>query len=93
MKIRRLVVLLFIAPTLALGVERTVDLSVPGMTCPVCPITIKKSLEKVDGVKAVHVEYENKTTRVVYDDEATTVQRLLSATAQAGYPAQVKEGE
>ena len=29
---------------------QTVTLSVPGMTCAACPITVKKALSKVEGV-------------------------------------------
>ena len=29
---------------------QTVTLNVSGMTCPACPITVKKTLEKVPGV-------------------------------------------
>lgn len=44
--------------------EQAVTLSVPGMNCPICPITIKKSLQKLAGVKFVNVGYENKTVTV-----------------------------
>src|SRR5437667_10420048 len=37
---------------------KTVTLNVPGMTCPTCPITIKKALNKVQGVSNVDVSYE-----------------------------------
>ncbi len=32
---------------------QTVTLSVPGMTCSACPITVKKAISKVDGVSKV----------------------------------------
>jgi mercuric ion binding protein len=32
-------------------------------TCPVCPITVKKALSKVDGVSKVEVSYEKKEAR------------------------------
>jgi mercuric ion binding protein len=70
--------------------EQTVILSIPGMSCPVCPITVKKSLQKVDGVKSVDVVYESKTAAVVFDDARTDIKSLLKATENAGYPAQVK---
>ena len=34
----------------AWAAPRTVKLAVPGMTCATCPITVKKALQKVDGV-------------------------------------------
>lgn len=32
---------------------QTVTLAVPGMTCAACPITVKKALSKVEGVRAL----------------------------------------
>lgn len=65
---------------------RQVTLSVPGMTCPTCPITIRKALDKVDGVSAVKSNVDEKTVTVTYDDAKTTPAVLTKATANAGYP-------
>ncbi len=70
--------------------ERTVVLEVPGMSCPVCPITVRKSLEKVPGVIKVAVTYKPKEAVVTYDDAQTTPEALMEATAKAGYPSIVK---
>ena len=35
----------------------TTTLKVPGMTCPVCPITVKKALQKVPGVSRIDVNH------------------------------------
>jgi len=43
---------------------KTVTLDVKNMTCEVCPITAKKSLEKVAGVSAVKVDFGKKTAIV-----------------------------
>ena len=75
-------------PTLA--ADKTVTLSVPSMTCAACPITIKKALEKVDGVIEVKVTWEPKEAVVTYDDVKTSVQVLTEATANAGYPSSEK---
>lgn len=69
--------------------EQSVVLSIPGMNCPVCPITIKKSLQKVDGVKAVDVNFESKLADVTFDDEVTDIKHLKQATANVGYPSQL----
>ena len=77
-----------------LATEQSVVLSIPGMNCPVCPITIKKSLQKVDGVKTVDVKFESKLANVTFDDEVTDIKYLKQATANVGYPSQLqgKEG-
>lgn len=70
--------------------EQTVVLSVPGMTCSVCPITVKKSLAKVEGVITAESEFETKTATVTFDDTRTSIEALRKATADVGYPSVVK---
>ncbi len=67
---------------------KTVTLDVPGMTCPACPITIKKALNKVQGVSKVDVNYEKKQAVVTFDDAKTETKALVKATTDAGYPSQ-----
>ena len=67
---------------------QTVTLNVSGMTCPACPITVKKALEKVSGVSKVEVRYEKKQVLVTFDDAKTNTDALMKATTNAGYPSQ-----
>jgi len=69
---------------------RSVTLSVPGMTCAACPITVKKALNGVAGVTKAEVSYEKKEAVVTFDDTKTNVEALTKATADAGYPSIVK---
>ena len=73
----------------AWAATQTVTLSVTGMTCATCPITIKKALNKVEGVENIEVNLEKKEARVTFDDAKTTVEALLEATKNAGYPSTV----
>ncbi len=70
---------------------QTVTLSVPGMTCAACPITVKKALTKVEGVSKVDVTFEQREAVVTFDDARTNVQALTKATGNAGYPASLKK--
>jgi len=74
----------------AYAAPQTVTLSVPGMYCEVCPITVKKSLEKVPGVSKAVVSFKAKEAVVTYDDSKVSVSKLLDATFEAGYPSEVK---
>ena len=76
----------------AFAAQKTVVLSVPGMTCSACPITVKKALEKVSGVEKVKVSYEPKEAVVTFDDAKAGVESLTQATKQAGYPSHLKAG-
>lgn len=70
----------------AVGAEKTIVLSVPGMNCELCPVTVKKAISKVPGVRSVEASYEKKEAVVTFDDTKTTVEALTKATANAGYP-------
>lgn len=89
--------LLFIAlaaaatPTSAVAAEKTVVLSVPGMNCSACPITVRKALQKVPGVTGVKAALEPPQATVTFDDARTTVEALTKATANAGYPSTLKQ--
>jgi mercuric ion binding protein len=65
---------------------QTVTLSVPGMNCAACPITVKKALTKVSGVSKVDVNLDRREARVTFDDAKANVEALTRATQDAGYP-------
>ncbi|MGQ0708590.1 MAG: mercury resistance system periplasmic binding protein MerP [Rhodoferax sp.] len=69
---------------------QTVTLQVPGMTCAACPITIKKALSKVPGVRKVDVNLVRLEAVVSFDDSKASVADLTSATTNAGYPSSAK---
>ena len=70
---------------------RSVTLAVQNMTCELCPITVKKSLEKVPGVSAVKVDFDRKTAIVTYDADKAQPEALTKATTNAGYPSTVQK--
>lgn len=70
---------------------RIVTLDVQNMTCDLCPITVKKSLEKVPGVSAVKVDFNKKNATVTYDPDKTKPDVLTKATTNAGYPSTVHQ--
>jgi mercuric ion binding protein len=86
-----LIVTLALGSSAALAETKTVTLSVPGMDCEACPITVKKALSRVPGVSQVSASYERKQAVVTYDDSKTTVEALTKATANAGYPLSVRQ--
>jgi len=90
---RRLFAALVLAAVVApvSAATRTVTLSVPGMTCAACPITVTKALTRVEGVSRVDVAFEQREAVVTFDDARTNVQALTKATTNAGYPAAVKK--
>ncbi|MES1945146.1 Periplasmic mercury ion-binding protein [Salinisphaera sp. PC39] len=85
--------LLFAAwmPAVGAAAEETVTLRVDNMTCAMCPVTVRKALERVEGVQSAKVDFESKIATVIYDPERATVSDLTAATTNAGYPSKRKE--
>ena len=72
---------------------KTVTLSVDKMTCGTCPITVRYSLKKVDGVKSAKAKYDGDGigwATVTYDADKIDVDDLTFATEMAGYPSRLK---
>lgn len=69
---------------------RTATLDVANMDCAVCPITVRKALEKVPGVQSAKVDLKTKSAVVTFDPAKATPQALTQATADAGYPSTVQ---
>ncbi len=72
-----------------MAASRTVTLSVPGMNCAACPITVKKALSKVPGVSKTEVSLDTREATVTFDDARANVEALTRATQEAGYPSTV----
>jgi periplasmic mercuric ion binding protein len=75
--------------TLFAGNLETVALDVKNMICALCPITVKKALEKVPGVTSAEVDFDKKTARVTFDPDKTSPTALTKATSDAGYPSTI----
>jgi len=90
---RKLLIALFATMPIvaAAATPVTVTLEVKNMTCATCPITVRKSLEKVSGVTAVKVDYEKKTATVTYDPDKTKPESLTHATTDAGFPSTLRK--
>lgn len=91
---RKSVVSLLVAlsPFAALAATpQTATLNVQNMTCELCPVTVKKSLEKVPGVSQVRIDFAKKTATVTFDADQAQVSTLVKATTDAGYPSTMRK--
>lgn len=70
---------------------QTVTLNVKNMTCGLCPVTVKKSLEQVVGVTDAKVDFAQKTATVTFDPDKATAIALVKATTDAGFPSAVRK--
>jgi mercuric ion binding protein len=76
--------------TLLAGALQTVNLDVQNMTCGICPITVKRALERVPGVTDAKVDFDKKIATVSFDPDKTNAAALTKTTADAGYPSSIR---
>lgn len=71
--------------------KKEIELNVSGMTCGHCEMTVKNTLEKIDGVKKAKVNRKKNSAIVTLDNSTTVdISELLNAVANTGYEASLK---
>lgn len=65
--------------------------SVPGMDCPMCPITVRRALSNVDGVIEAEADLKTKQARALFDPARTDTDALIAAIENSGFSAQLKD--
>ncbi|MCU7371265.1 cation transporter [Paucibacter sp. O1-1] len=71
--------------------SRTAVLEVQNMTCELCSVTVKKSLEKVAGVSQARIDFARKRATVTFDADMTSTTALVKVTTDAGFPSTVQK--
>ena len=66
--------------------KERVTLAIAGMTCGHCVAAVKKALAAVSGVGEVEVTLSPPRAVVSCDFSRTTVEMLMKATGEEGYP-------
>jgi mercuric ion binding protein len=89
-RLRLLALAALAAPAFA-GEPRTLVLAVGGMTCSLCPITVRKALERVPGMLEAKADYATRRAEAKYDPDRTTPQALVKAVNDAGFTATVQQ--
>lgn len=67
--------------------SQSIVLDVQNMTCAMCPITIRKALQGVEGVQSAKVDFASKTANVTFYPNKTNIETLIKTTTNVGYPA------
>lgn len=73
------------------GRGKEVIFTIDKMTCAACPITVRKAMQRVEGVKEVSVDFDTKTATVIYDATLTDANRIAEASSNVGFPATIKD--
>lgn len=78
------------AATMSLAVQ---TFAVENMTCAACPITVRKAMENVEGVKKVTVDIESNTAIAEFDNSQTDANKIATAATNIGFPTSVITSE
>jgi mercuric ion binding protein len=89
-RLKLLALLALCMPALA-GEPKTAVLDVSGMTCSLCPLTVRKALERVPGVLEAKADLGAKRAEASYDPDRVSPEALAKAVTAAGFPATVKQ--
>ncbi|WP_339828856.1 cation transporter [uncultured Parvibaculum sp.] len=68
----------------------TETFAIENMTCALCPVTVKKAMQGVDGVRSVDIDFDAKTATVAFDPALTNADTIAAASTNAGYPASLR---
>jgi mercuric ion binding protein len=75
--------------------EKTIVLDIKNANCVLCPPIVRRSLQRVSGVKTVKIDQANQMANfmatITFDDAVANVSKLIAATANAGFPARVAD--
>lgn len=71
----------------SVAAEQTVTFMVKNMTCALCPVTVKRAMEGVEGVRSVEIDFAARTATVLFDTASTSAEAIAAASANAGYTA------
>lgn len=88
-----LVGVLLLSGNVFAATPKTVTLDVKNMTCELCPVTVKKALEKTPGVTKAQIDFASKTAVVNFDADVVNLTRLTDATTNAGYPSMLRNSK
>ncbi|TDT63655.1 heavy metal translocating P-type ATPase [Fonticella tunisiensis] len=73
---------------------REIIIPISGMTCASCAKAIERSINKLQGINKVSVNFATEKAKVVYDSTKTRISEIKDAIAKAGYKAlEIEAGE
>ena len=85
------VLLVALATAVGAAEPKRVVLDVPSMNCSLCPISVKKTLERVPGVLDAKADLAAKRAEATYDPERVSPEALAKTVTNAGYPASIRK--
>lgn len=69
---------------------KQVQLSVEGMTCASCSVSVRTTVNKLDGIVSVDVDVDGGAASVTYDPAQVTAQAIADQITKLGYTATIE---
>ena len=66
---------------------------VKNMMCAACVAHVKKTVEKLDGVEVAEVNLLTETMNVIYNENITSDQEIMTKVTKEGYPCKIYKRE
>jgi mercuric ion binding protein len=85
----KILALLLLSTAVFAGEPKIATLEVSGMTCSLCPLTVRKALERVPGVLQAKADLDTKRAEAKHDPDKVSAEALAKAVSNAGFPARV----
>lgn len=60
---------------------------ISGMHCNTCSLNIDWELEETEGIKEVSTSYAKQETKITYDDELISSEKIIEVIQKTGYSA------
>ncbi|MFA6272216.1 MAG: heavy-metal-associated domain-containing protein [Patescibacteria group bacterium] len=67
---------------------KEIVLKISGMHCPSCGMNIDGALEELDGVLESTTNYTKQTTKVIYNPQIVTLEKMTAEIKKSGYTIQ-----
>lgn len=71
---------------------QTMVFAVANMTCALCPVTVRKAMARVEGVRSVEIDLAARTATVAFDPSMTTPEAIAAA-ARGGLPRNARKNQ
>lgn len=72
--------------------SETIYLEVKGMHCPDCPAKIERTVNKMNGVIEIKVDYETEKGFVKFDSQLTSISDIINKIGKMGFEVETEIG-
>lgn len=68
-----------------MSIIKTIQFNIKGLHCPHCPAKIEKAIIKMNGVYHIHVDYDNQSGELIFNDEISSLSDIANRIEKMGF--------